>query len=219
MKRYIFGAGAHGRVVADVFQSQNLPIDGFLDDDQGLRGSLIAGYPVLGGSEILFDSFSTNTHQVIVALGNAQLRLHLTQKFSSLGFTLLNAIHRQAVISRSAHISTGICICAGAIVNSDASIGDAVIINTGATVDHDCLIEAGAHLSPGVHLAGRVYIGSLSFLSIGVSVAPRIRIGANTIIGAGSVVVKDIPPGVLAYGTPARVIRELTDSFDWRRLL
>jgi sugar O-acyltransferase (sialic acid O-acetyltransferase NeuD family) len=217
MKRYIFGAGAHGRVVADILRSQSLTLDGFLDDDEGLHGTYVAGYPVVGGSNLLMDVAGGD--QVIVALGIAPVRLELGERFRRKGYQLINAIHASAVVAPSAAMGSGICICALAAVNPDAMVGNAVIINTGATVDHDCQIEDGVHLSPGVHLAGRVRIGRLSFLGTGVSVVPRVNIGANTIIGAGAVVVKDIPAGVLAMGVPARVVRELTDSVDWRRLL
>jgi acetyltransferase-like isoleucine patch superfamily enzyme len=36
---------------------------------------------------------------------------------------------------------------------------------------------------------------------------PGVNIGNNTIIGAGSVVTKDIPAGVIAYGNPCKVVR------------
>ena len=41
---------------------------------------------------------------------------------------------------------------------------------------------------------------------------PGVSIGSDTVIGAGSVVTKDIPAGVLAAGNPCRVIREITEE-------
>ena len=40
-------------------------------------------------------------------------------------------------------------------------------------------------------------------------VVPGVKIGDGAIVGAGSVVTKDIPPGVIAAGAPARVIRKI----------
>jgi maltose O-acetyltransferase len=47
------------------------------------------------------------------------------------------------------------------------------------------------------------------WLGGGVIVCPGVTIGENTVVGAGSVVVKDLPAGVLAVGNPARAIRDL----------
>lgn len=47
------------------------------------------------------------------------------------------------------------------------------------------------------------------WLGGGVIVCPGVTIGENTVVGAGGVVVKDLPAGVLAVGNPARPIREL----------
>ncbi|MBO8186258.1 sugar O-acetyltransferase [Streptomyces spirodelae] len=54
-----------------------------------------------------------------------------------------------------------------------------------------------------------VTIGDNVWLGGGVIVCPGVTIGADTVVGAGSVVTKDLPPGVLAVGNPARVVREL----------
>ena len=43
-------------------------------------------------------------------------------------------------------------------------------------------------------------------------VLPGVSFGSDTVIGAGSVVTKDIPAGVIAAGNPCRVIREITEE-------
>ena len=45
----------------------------------------------------------------------------------------------------------------------------------------------------------------------GVRIMPGVTIGSNTVIGAGSVVTKDIPSGVVAAGNPCRVLREVEE--------
>ncbi|KHL16057.1 UNVERIFIED_CONTAM: maltose acetyltransferase [Mumia flava] len=54
-----------------------------------------------------------------------------------------------------------------------------------------------------------ITIGDNVWLGGGVIVGPGVSIGANTVVGAGSVVLKDLPPDVVAVGSPARVVRAL----------
>jgi maltose O-acetyltransferase len=54
-----------------------------------------------------------------------------------------------------------------------------------------------------------IAIGDNAWLGGGVIVCPGVTIGANTVVGAGAVVTRNLPSGVLAVGSPARVVREL----------
>jgi maltose O-acetyltransferase len=54
-----------------------------------------------------------------------------------------------------------------------------------------------------------ITIGDNVWLGGGTVVCPGVTIGADTVVGAGAVVTRDLPPGVLAVGSPAQVIREL----------
>jgi maltose O-acetyltransferase len=54
-----------------------------------------------------------------------------------------------------------------------------------------------------------ITIGDNVWLGGGVIVCPGVTIGSDTVVGAGAVVTRDLPAGVLALGNPARVVREL----------
>lgn len=56
-----------------------------------------------------------------------------------------------------------------------------------------------------------IHIGRNCWLGAGVIVLPGVTIGDNTVIGAGSVVTKDIPSGVVAVGNPCKVLREISE--------
>jgi maltose O-acetyltransferase len=56
-----------------------------------------------------------------------------------------------------------------------------------------------------------IEIGSDVWVGGGAILCPGVKVGSKTVIGAGSVVTKDIPDGVLAAGNPCRVIREITE--------
>src|SRR5215217_2037629 len=55
-----------------------------------------------------------------------------------------------------------------------------------------------------------ITIGDNVWLGGGVIVLPGVTIGADTVVGAGSVVTRDLPSGVLAVGNPARVVRSIS---------
>ena len=57
-----------------------------------------------------------------------------------------------------------------------------------------------------------VNIGDNVWIGAGVRVMPGVTIGNNVIIGAGSVVTKDVPDGVMAFGNPCKVYRKLTEE-------
>ena len=61
-----------------------------------------------------------------------------------------------------------------------------------------------------------ITIGDNVWLGGGVVVCPGVTIGADTVVGAGSVVLSDLPAGVLAVGAPARIVRSLVFSDQGR---
>lgn len=66
--------------------------------------------------------------------------------------------------------------------------------------------------SQGLEFAHPISVGSNVWFGAQVAVLPGVTIGDDSVIGAGSVVSKDIPPGVLALGNPCRVIRAITEA-------
>lgn len=77
-----------------------------------------------------------------------------------------------------------------------------------ATAGHPILPslrEKGLQFNADVHIGNNVWIGA------GAKIMPGVTIGNNTVIGAGSVVTKDIPENVVAYGVPCKVIREINE--------
>lgn len=76
------------------------------------------------------------------------------------------------------------------------------------------LATAGHPIDPELRQQGYQYnfpihIGRNCWIGAGACILPGVTIGDNTVIGAGSVVAKDIPSGVVAVGNPCRVLREI----------
>jgi sugar O-acyltransferase (sialic acid O-acetyltransferase NeuD family) len=122
-------------------------------------------------------------------------------------FDFVNAIHPTVPIGRNVKIGVGNVIMAGVIINPDSEIEDFCILNTGAQLEHNCFMGSFSHLSAGSITGGKVRIGRFSAITLNVTIIDRLNIGENTVVGSGSVVLKDLPDNVLAYGNPAKIIR------------
>jgi UDP-N-acetylbacillosamine N-acetyltransferase len=203
----IIGAGGHAKVAADIAQLIGLAVAGFLDTVNPERqGSPFHGLTVLGGLEQLDLLAQRGVRQAIVAVGDCDVRLRLAEHAVGAGFTLPMLVHPSAVLAADVVVGKGSVLAAGAVVNPGATIGANVIVNTSASVDHDCVIADGVHVAVGARLAGDVRVGRGSWIGMGALVRERLRIGAGVMVGAGALVLSDLPDGVTAYGSPAKVI-------------
>lgn len=112
---------------------------------------------------------------------------------------------------------TQITLGAGVFVNMNCVFLDPAPIVIGAqaqlgpgiqllTATHP--LDAAARVA-GPELGRPITIGARAWLGGGVIVGPGVTIGPDTVVGAGSVVVRDLPAGVVAVGNPCRVVRSL----------
>lgn len=205
MRAVVYGAGGHGKVVADILRSSGHIVVGFLDDGLPLT-SRILGLPVLGGGDWLKGNGQA-VDGVALGIGSNPTRAAIVERVHAAGVKVITAIHATAVIAESATIGEGTVIMAEAVVNPEAVVGVGVIINTAAIIEHDCRIGDYAHISPGAKLGGTASVGAFTHVGIGAVISNDVAIGCGSLIGAGSVVVQAIADGVIAYGVPARARR------------
>lgn len=89
----------------------------------------------------------------------------------------------------------------GVYIGDDVLIGSNVVL---ATINHGMDPDERHlhHLEP-IHIGNKVWIGANS------TILPGVTVGDGAIIAAGAVVTKDVPPGTVVGGVPARAIKEL----------
>lgn len=213
----ILGAGGIAIVAADIARCQGFDVVGFLDDRPEKHGTMFCGAPVLGDFNMLSE-LRQIVPQVVLGFSDCRGRLDVAQNAQSYGLSLPNLIHPSAIVSQHAVIEQGSIIMPGAIVNAGARLGSNTILNTAASVDHECRIGDGVHIGPGARLSGLVTVGNATWIGIGSIIRESIHIGNDVLVGAGSLVLKDIPDGVVAYGSPAKVIRANVVSNQTRQL-
>ncbi len=82
----------------------------------------------------------------------------------------------------------------GVIIEDNVQIGSHCSIYSVSTIDNK---------------TGKVYLKNSSRIGSHSTILPGVTIGKNSIIGAHSLVIDDIPDGVIAFGVPAKVIRKI----------
>lgn len=204
----LLGAGGHARVVIELLRAAGgFELDGALDPRRELWGTEVDGVPVLGGDELLPERREAGVTGAAVALGGARdtsPRRRLYELVLSTGLRPVAAVHPAAIVSPSAIVGDGPTIMASAVVGAAARLGDNVLVNTGAIIEHDCVIAAHAHVATGARLAGGVSVGEGAHVGLGACVNEGVRIGAGATVGSGAVVVRDVQPGAVVAGVPAR---------------
>jgi len=119
------------------------------------------------------------------------------------------------------HVSVGTL----SVIEHHVEIGDNVRIHTQAFIPEYSVLEDGCWIGPNVvftnakyplapgvknQLAGPV-IRRGAKIGANVTLLPGVVIGEHSLVGAGSVVVRDVPPHAVVVGNPARVIRHVSD--------
>lgn len=196
----VYGAGGHGRVVADAAAAAGFHVLGFLDDGVPL-GREVLGWRVLGDlTWLVGKSWVALAH----GIGDNVIRERVARTAGQDGFTFTAVVHPSAVVSRHARVGAGAVVLALAALNPGAVVGPGAIVNTGAIVEHDVVVGDFAHVASKAGLAGAARLGRLALLGSGANVLPGCTVGDGSVVGAGAVVVRDVPPGVVVAGVPAR---------------
>jgi acetyltransferase-like isoleucine patch superfamily enzyme len=129
------------------------------------------------------------------------------------------------VIRESCQVGDDVSVWSNSVVDYGCRIGDRVKIHCNCYVAQYTELEDDVFLAPGVTIANDLYpgdersarlmagprIGAGAQIGVNVTILPFVRIGAGALIGAGSVVTRDIPAHVVAFGNPAVVHRPVSD--------
>lgn len=198
----VFGAGGHGRVVADAALVAGRWSRVLASDRDPARcvGELLPGVAMLLAADAVACAGAVH-----VAIGSAAGRERET---AALGAGMLaTVVHPRAAVAAGASLSPGCFVAAQAVVAPGASLGIGVIVNHGAVVDHDAQVGDFSHIAPRAALGGGVAIGRRVLVGSGACVLPGLRIGDDVVIGAGAVVCEHLPEKGVYAGVPARRLK------------
>lgn len=160
-----------------------------------------------------FDFSEIKSQQVQFGVHNCPAKKiiydHFSRKYGVDRSHYLSLIHPAAYRAHSAEIASGAFIEPMTVISSMAKLGFGVTVKRSASIGHHSILNDFVCINPGAVISGFVEIGENTIIGSGAVISNNINIGKRSLIGAGSVVTKDIPDGVIAFGNPCKVVREI----------
>ncbi|WP_209331619.1 acetyltransferase [Lunatimonas salinarum] len=202
----ILGAKGIAHPALEIFNSHNVIVYGFLDEDESMHQKEINHVSVLGSTED--DGFLKligKKCEAFVAVDDPSHRKYLVKLLNERRkMQPINAVHKAAYISTDAAIGHGNFINAKVALGTGSVIGSHCIFHSGALLEH--LVEvadyvqvgAGSIINSGVKIEEGAFIGS------GAIIVSGVRIGKNARVGAGSLVIADVEDEATVFGNPAK---------------
>ena len=174
-------------------------------------------YVLYGESEKISDAILNNKDRI------KNFRVENDRRNSAIPMLDLLAIDARiepgAIIRDKVIIGKNAVIMMGAVINIGAEIGEGSMVDMNAVIGARGKIGKRVHLGAGAVVAGVLEPPSKSPCEIGDDVMigansvilEGVKIGNGSVVAAGSVVVDDVPAGVVVAGSPAKIVKSVDD--------
>ena len=215
-KIIIIGGKGDGVVLASALEDlrtsgQEVMGYGFLNDFEK-KGEKIGGLPVLGKPEKVIEFLEDENISFMTALLKVKESYQRARRIEKLVIPperYFSVVHPQATVSKSAKIGFDTFVGPHATVMPNATIGNHCSLRASASVGHDCVIRDYCYMGPNSTLSGRARLEVGAHIGPNASILDSIKIGKHSVVGLGSVVLKDMPGFVVAFGNPVRIIERI----------
>lgn len=201
----VVGAGGMGREAVDVARAAGVRVVGVVDDapsaiDLGRLARLHV--PFLGP----VDSWLVHagTTPWVVGVGSPEVRRRLAGRLDGARGRPAVLVHPAATVGSDSHLGPGSVVCAGARVSTGVRAGRHAHVCPGATLGHDAELADFVSVNPGALVSGSVQIGEAVLVGAGAVVLQGLSVGPESVVGASACVVRDVAPGLVVRGVPAR---------------
>lgn len=206
------GAGGMARETAATVAAINAVtptwrLRGFLDDDPAMHGVIRSGLPVLGPLEAIADLPDAAVVVCIANPRNPGVREQVVHRLGLPSARYATLIHPSAEVPAGCTVGPGSVLLAQVVLTADVTVGAHVALMPQTVLTHDDIVSDHATVAAGVRVSGSVRIGPGAYLGAGALIRESLTVGAKSIVGMGSVVLRDVPPGEVWAGNPARFLR------------
>lgn len=204
----IFGVNNIGRAAKAMFESNDIVIYGFLDDDKELAGTEVDEVSVLGNTnDDGFLKLIGKKAEAFVASDDNLVRKNLVKMLNKKRKVMpVNAIHASALIDPTAHMSHGTYVGMNVTIGFQTKIGNHGIIHSGAIIEHGAQLGDFVQVGTGAIIGSDVMVEDEVFIGAGANIISGVTLGKGARIGAGSVVISSVDEGATVFGNPAAEI-------------
>jgi sugar O-acyltransferase (sialic acid O-acetyltransferase NeuD family) len=172
------------------------------------------GLPVVD-LERVTERFAPEGHRAFVAVTNTQLnrvRARLLAAVRAFGYEPASYVSSRAFVWRNACIGQNCFVFENNVIQYHVHVADNVVLWSGNHVGHRTVIRENCFVTSHAVISGYCDIGANSFIGVNACFADHVKVGPDCIVGMGSVVVKDLEPGRVYVGNPAKPLQK--SSYD-----
>jgi sugar O-acyltransferase (sialic acid O-acetyltransferase NeuD family) len=206
----IFGANYLGRTAKEIFESNEVVVYGFLDDNKKLHNTEIDNVVVLGSTDD--DGFLKligKKCEAFVALDDNKLRKNVVKMLHDIRHVQpVNATHKNAQLSPACEIGHGNFFDTGFTSGPGSKIGSHCLFHAKSHVSAETSIGSFVQVGAGTIINANVTIEDDVFIGTGATIIAGVTLGKGARIGAGSVVIGSVKAGETVFGNPAQKIKE-----------
>ena len=203
----VVGAGGFGREALDVAEAAiaagaTFRTRGVVDSNPS---ELSVNRLAARGVELLGTEWRQHLDaEFIIGIGNPDIRSRIAAQIAAAGGRFATIVHPASTIGSSASVGAGVVVCAGVAVSTNVVLEDHVHLNPNATVGHDAVLSRWVSVNPGAIVSGEVRVGEGALIGAGAVVLQGLSVGEHATVGAMACVIRDVPPGTIVKGVPAR---------------